>query len=154
MNQIDRKSHRNKDTLSPLNEVLLRLKPSTFKDNYLASFKVRYHRGHHIHPISVTWRFYTPVLRRSIFCYGAVRLSVRYHLSFLSITWSFFAHKVAKLHTRTVQASAAFEVAFGIRMSRRTRRFDRKTPKMTELYFRSRTWWQIPNQEPRFPIRV
>ena len=40
MHQIDRKSHRNKDTLSPLNEVLLRLKPSTFKDNYLASFKV------------------------------------------------------------------------------------------------------------------
>jgi len=42
MKQIDRKSHRTKDTLSPLNEVLLRLKPSTFKDNYLASFKVRY----------------------------------------------------------------------------------------------------------------
>jgi len=40
VHQIDRKSHRTKDILSALNEVLLRLKPSTFKDNYLASFKV------------------------------------------------------------------------------------------------------------------
>jgi len=40
LNQIDRKAHRTKDSLSALNEVLLRLKPSTFKDNYLASFKV------------------------------------------------------------------------------------------------------------------
>jgi len=42
MEQIDRKSHRTKDILSALNEVLLRLKPSTFKDNYLASFKVSF----------------------------------------------------------------------------------------------------------------
>ena len=41
--QIDRKSSRPKDNLTDLNEVLQSIKPSEFKDNHLAAFKVIYH---------------------------------------------------------------------------------------------------------------